>query len=104
MSNTQPLKLDQDGFLVDPTRWNPSWALNTARENGVHQLSSHHWRILYSLRDYYFKYGAVPMLRHVCHINHMERQCVVHLFHVPGKTVCQIAGLPDPGEETKTYL
>lgn len=98
------LKFDEDGFLSDPNQWSESLARFIAACDGVGELTPEQWSIIRSMRDEYFKYRAPPVPRFVCHINHMQKNCVGTLFDNNRREAWRIAGLPNPGEEAKAYL
>ena len=98
------LKFDEDGFLSDPNQWSESIARLIAARDGVGELTQEQWSIIRSMRVEYFKYGAPPVPRFVCHINHMQKNCMGMLFDNNRREAWRIAGLPNPGEEAKAYL
>ena len=96
-------KFDADGFLLDMREWNPGLASALAEKDGLEQLTQSHWNIIYYLREHYHKYQALPVMRHVCRVYGMPSHCVDELFH-DCKEAWRISGLPNPGEEAKTYM
>ena len=94
---------DDDGFLVDLSQWNRGLAKDLALQDGIPELSSNHWKIIYYLREHYYKNHSLPVMRHVCHVHDLPAHCVDELFH-NCKEAWRIAGLPNPGEEAKTYM
>jgi tRNA 2-thiouridine synthesizing protein E len=98
------IEFDSDGFFTDPQQWNPRVADWLAVHDGMDHLTIDQWTIISSLRDYYFKFGHAPTGRHVCQMNHMDKHCMDACFHEHYKEAWRLAGLPDPGEETKTYM
>ncbi len=94
---------DEDGFLVDGGAWNPDLAREIAAEEGVGGLGYEHWRILHFIRGYHAEFGAVPMLRRVCRREGIDRRRLKHLFR-SCRSAWRIAGLPNPGEEAKSYM
>lgn len=56
------LNLDQDGHLLDYTLWNESVAQQLAQNLDI-QLTEWHLRVLYSLRQFYQKFGYSPSTR-----------------------------------------
>lgn len=84
-------------------RWNESLARELAAEYGLGTLSPSHWRIIHTLREHFLQYGAMPPMRTACDINRLDPHCVGRLFHSP-EEAWRIAGLPDPGEEARSYL
>ena len=98
------LEFDEDGFLSDPSQWSESVARFIAASDGIGELTQEQWSIIWSMRDTYFKYEAPPVPHFVCHINHMQKNCVSVLFDNNRREAWRIAGLPNPGEEAKAYL
>lgn len=95
---------DEDGFLLNPEDWNRDIGSAIAMEDGFPQLSDAQWAIIDSLRQYYFRHHAVPAFAHICHTHHMGNHCVEELFDNSPRKAWRIAGLPNPGEEAKTYM
>lgn len=95
--------LDEDGLLCDPSDWTESIAIELAHQSGILKLSEEHWKVIYALRHYYDKYGVAPAMVSVCHSLNKDRNWVHNLF-----STCLnawiVSGLPNPGEEAKTYL
>ena len=102
-TRAQPLAFDEDGFLADPHTWNREVASWIAREDGIAELTGAHWRIIFYLREYHTKFGCVPLMRLVCRANEIRREDIKTLFG-SCRQVWRISGLPDPGEEAKTYM
>ena len=98
------IEFDGDGFLIDPEQWSPRVADWLAVHDGLDHLTIEQWSIITTQREYYFKFGQVPMGRHICHINHMDKHCMDMIFDDHYKEAWRLAGLPNPGEETKTYM
>ena len=95
---------NSEGFLRDPLAWNTEIAASIAHADGLPLLSDAHWAIIMALREHYLAFGAAPpAFSHICLVNHMSKHCVEHLFHSQ-REAWRIAGLPDPGEEAKTYM
>lgn len=82
--------------------WSEKFAEELARELGVGRLTESHWKIIRTLRDHFVQYGALPPMRFACDISRMDPHCVNRLFHSP-QEAWRIAGLPDPGEEARSY-
>lgn len=96
-------KFDADGFLLDTQKWDPELANDIAEKDGLEYLTQAHWNIIYYLREHYYKYHNLPVMRHVCRLYGMPSHCVDELFH-GCKEAWRISGLPNPGEEAKTYM
>ncbi|UCE89320.1 MAG: TusE/DsrC/DsvC family sulfur relay protein [Pseudomonadota bacterium] len=95
---------DEDGFLTDPANWDETTAQWIATHDGVGELTESQWAVIRSLRAHYLRFGALPLFRRICHIQHMDPHCVDSLFNHDGKEAWRIAGLPNPGEEGKAYM
>ncbi len=101
--NGAPAQFDEDGFLIDPAQWDNELAQQIAREDGIGELSEAHWVIIRQLRDHYLNSGALLPASHACHVNQQDLDCVDGLFHNQ-REAWRIAGLPNPGEEAKSYM
>ena len=95
---------DSGGFLKNPNVWSEQLASEIARTDGLTELTQSHWNVIHWLRDHFDRFGAAPpAFRHICHVNHLGPHGVEALFHT-AREVWRIAGLPDPGEEARTYM
>jgi tRNA 2-thiouridine synthesizing protein E len=97
------LHLDEDGFLLDPDLWTRETARLLADLEGVGPLGQEHWGILSYLREHYLVHGTIPPMRQVCRASHLEPGAVRGLFG-GCRAAWRIAGLPNPGEEAKSYM
>jgi len=94
---------DEDGLLIDPEQWDEEIARIIASQLGIDWLSKEHWLVIDALRKYFKKFGVAPAMNHICQQFGKERQWVHNLFGTCLNAWC-IAGLPNPGEEAKSYL
>ena len=97
------IELDEDGLLKDPNAWDEHVAEEIARRNGIDALGPDHWKVIRSLREYHAKYGVAPSMYQVCRAHGQDRFWVHDLFHTC-LNAWRVAGLPNPGEEAKSYL
>jgi tRNA 2-thiouridine synthesizing protein E len=95
--------LDEHGLLVDPGQWSAAVAQALADYHGIGLLGEEHWQVIRALREHYARFGAAPAMIQVCRAQGHDRNWVHDLFHTCLNAWC-VAGLPDPGEEAKTYL
>jgi TusE/DsrC/DsvC family sulfur relay protein len=100
---TGNIQYDEEGFLVDPNQWNRDVAQGLARRKGIDPLTEQHWRVIETLRDFYFENGAPPNVRYACDANEYDRHCMDTLFNHHPIEAWRIAGLPNPGEEAISY-
>ena len=98
-----PAWFDGDGFLSEPENWTPSLAEDLARQAGISELTVKHWEIIRYVRERHFSLGALPVMRLVCRAVGLDPNKAHHLFSSCKSLWC-IAGLPNPGEEAKSYM
>ncbi len=94
---------DEDGLLCNPAHWNEALAQTIADRLGIGQLADAHWKVIRTLRQHYARFGAAPAMIQVCRLHHQGPHWVHDLFHTC-LNAWRVAGLPNPGEEAKTYL
>jgi dissimilatory sulfite reductase related protein len=93
----QPVEVDEDGFIVDPERWNEQIVQAFAKLEEVGQLTENHWKVIQYLRDYWKKFGTAPMIRKLCKETGFTLQEIYQMFPSgPAKGACKLAGLPKP--------
>jgi tRNA 2-thiouridine synthesizing protein E len=97
------VEFDEDGLLVNPEQWNETVATEIALREGIDKLTIEHWEAIHSLRDHYARYGVAPAMSHICRSHGKDRHWIHDLFHTC-LGAWRVAGLPNPGEEAKTYL
>jgi len=97
------LEFDGDGFLLDSDKWNRAVAQQIAGEDGIGELTEAHWAVIQQLREHYFAHGALVPTSHACRVTHLAEGCVTNLFRRM-REAWRIAGLPNPGEEAKSYM
>jgi len=59
--------------------------------------------VIHALREHYARFGVAPAMSQVCRRQHREPNWVHNLFHTC-LNAWRVAGLPNPGEEAKSYL
>jgi len=73
--------VDLRGFLVDPTTWDEQFVVYKAHEMKLpDRLTERHWEIIYFLRHWYAKSGAIPTVYDVCEANHLDLEDLERLF------------------------
>ncbi len=100
----EELEIDADGFLIDWPGWNAGIGEALARREGIEMLTAEHWCVIGFLRSHYSEHRTLPVMRLACEHFGMEPHCVDRLFGADHRKVWRIAGLPNPGEEAKTYM
>ena len=94
---------DANGFLADPSLWDRDLALRIAAQIGLGELSESHWAVVDYLRENYLVDARLPWEGNICHELDLVEHCVHRLFGGPIEA-WKVAGLPDPGEEARTYM
>lgn len=100
---TAARNFDEDGYLVDVELWDEELAQAIALQEGLGDLEENHWKVVHHLRERYLALGGMPSMRRVCRATGIPKVTIYDLFG-SCLTIWRIAGLPNPGEEVKTYL
>jgi TusE/DsrC/DsvC family sulfur relay protein len=98
-----PELFDEDGLIRDFKSWSEALAEALAHEAGIGPLTESHWKVIRAMREHYVKFGAAPAMRGICRDAGVERQQINQLFGYC-LVAWRVAGLPNPGEEAKSYL
>ena len=98
-----PFAFDDDGFLLDPRQWSQEVSQAIADLDGIGPLGPDHWAVIFYLRDHYLNCASLPPLAHLCRTLHLDRHAVHTLFD-GCREAWRVAGLPNPGEEAKSYM
>jgi tRNA 2-thiouridine synthesizing protein E len=99
--DTQAPDTDDEGYLIDPQRWNEDIARQFAAQENI-SLTEDHWDAIRFMRDYYAEHQIAPDVRHV--IKHLakrlgpeSRNAIFELFpYGYVKQACRIAGMKRP--------
>jgi dissimilatory sulfite reductase related protein len=96
--NGEQLELSEEGFLVDPQKWNETVALALAKaEEGLEGLTEEHWSVIKVIREHYLQTNMAPMVRAICKATGLPLRRIYELFPSgPAKGACKLAGLPKP--------
>jgi tRNA 2-thiouridine synthesizing protein E len=94
----QPVALNEEGFLVDPSVWNEDLARVLAKaEEGLDDLNDQHWAVIRFIRGHFLETQGAPMVRAVCKGSGVPLRQIYDLFPSgPAKGACKLAGLPKP--------
>lgn len=96
-------EFDEYGLLVNPDDWSENTAILIANLNGIEKLTADHWKIIHALREHYSKFGVAPTMHNICYSYGHKSNWAHNLFNTC-LNAWRVAGLPDPGEEAKSYL
>jgi tRNA 2-thiouridine synthesizing protein E len=98
-----PERFDADGFLAEAESWAPSVSEDIARLEGIAELTAKHWEVIHLVRDRYHATGALPVMRLICRAAGLDRD-IAHSLFSSCRSLWRIAGLPNPGEEARSYM
>jgi tRNA 2-thiouridine synthesizing protein E len=97
MSVLETLKVNEEGFLIDPADWSKEVAIEIAKQEGIDELTSEHWKIIDFCRERATDSGAAPTLRQITNGAGVSTKELFVLFPKgPAKKVAKIAGLGKP--------
>ncbi len=94
---------DPDGFTTNPQSWTDDFSRQAAHSDGIDSLSASQWEVLHAIHGIYDRTGAWPCLHHLCHRLHTDRSHLEAMFGNV-REAYRLAGVPNPGEEARTYL
>jgi len=94
---------DEDGFVRDFASWSEPLAQAFADDAGIGPLTDEHFAVIQAIRDHYAKLGVAPVVHRICHDAGIELHRIDELFS-SCVVAWRVSGLPNPGEEAKSYL
>ena len=93
---SKKIQVDEEGYLINIDDWDETVACALAEREGISKqcpLKEEQIEILRFIRDYYKKFGSVPVVRAVCTKVHQPGRCEYIQFPDP-ITACRLAGIP----------
>jgi TusE/DsrC/DsvC family sulfur relay protein len=97
------INIDDDGYLADFDSWDDKIACALAEHEGIQELTQDKLDVLKFIRQYYKRWGSLPVFGAVCLNVNQPKECVDREFMDPVQA-WKIAGIPNPGKEVETYL
>jgi len=89
------LRIDKDGFILEPEKWNETIAKYIARIDNIETMTKDHWKVVLYIRDFYLRFGVAPPLKLICKHTRMDLKRINALFPSGiAEGACKIAGLP----------
>ena len=89
--------LNDEGFLVDPTKWTRDVAVEMATAAGISPITERHWQVIDFMRKEYFEKGTGPTVRVLGKTSGVSVKDLYLLFPKgPAKMAARIAGIPKP--------
>ena len=93
----KPVKVNEEGFLTDPSEWTREIAMAIAREEGIPQLTEAHWKVIEFCRQSAKDSGKAPTLRTITTGAGIPTKELFGLFPKgPATKVAHISGLGKP--------
>jgi tRNA 2-thiouridine synthesizing protein E len=90
--------LDTDGFVVDTNSWSEDLARKMALDEFKIQLTETHWVCIWIVRNYYQKWGSMPMVKTVREGGKLSVEEFDELFRRGTSSargvLCKVSGLP----------
>tara|TARA_R110002050_G_scaffold183539_1_gene316976 strand:+ start:2080 stop:2412 length:333 start_codon:yes stop_codon:yes gene_type:complete len=101
--NGNEVATDQQGYLLDYTRWQEALANEMALQDNV-ELTDAHWEVIHFVRQFYLTYNTSPAIRALTKAMKAEfgeeKASSRYLFRLfpdgPAKQATKYAGLPKP--------
>jgi len=92
-----PVKVNDEGFMTDPSQWTREIAAAIARQEGLPELTEAHWKIIEFCRQSATESGKAPTLRTITTGTGISTKEMFTLFPKgPAKKVAHISGLGKP--------
>ena len=95
---------DPDGYVLDPDLWDWELADTLAKEFEVGPLTALQRRVIEAVRRHWLSARNLPVARIICGELDLGDHCLTDLFGHDLRRLWIIAGLPNPGEEAKSYM
>jgi len=91
------VELNDEGFLVDPSQWNESMAVQLAKREGIDEMNESQWKVVRFMRAEYLAKGTGPTVRVLGKTSGVSIKELYELFPKgPAKLAAKIAGIPKP--------
>ena len=91
------VETNDEGFLLDGSKWTREVGEAIAREAGVWPLTEKHWDVIRFCREDAAREGQPPGMRRIAKNSGVDMKALYQLFPKgPGKLAARIAGLPKP--------
>jgi len=91
------IRIDRDGFIQEPEKWDRNVAEDIARTEGAYPMTEDHWKLVDYIRECYQQLGVAPPIKMVIKRTGYDLKTINKLFPSgPAKGACKVAGLPKP--------
>ncbi len=89
-------ELDDDGFLVDPQKWDVIVAKELARKQNI-EMTGNHWMLITAIRRHFERNGVVPTYHDILNRTGLKKEELFKMFpsgRLRGAFI--LAGVPKP--------
>ena len=94
---TATVDVDADGFMTDFSQWTREVAAAIAKEEGIAELTSAHWKVIEFMQKDFKENGQVPSIRKLNKSGVIGTKELYALFPGgPAKKAAKIAGMKKP--------
>ena len=91
------VQVNDEGFMLNPGEWTREIAVESAKEEGIAELTANHWKVIDFCRQSAGDGGKSPTLRTITNGTGLTTKDLFALFPKgPAKKVAHIAGLGKP--------
>ena len=91
------VEVNEEGFMTNPAEWDKDIAVEFAKEEGIADLTSAHWKVIDFCRQSATASGKAPTLRTITNGAGVPTKELFTLFPKgPAKKVAKISGLGKP--------
>jgi TusE/DsrC/DsvC family sulfur relay protein len=90
--------VDREGFVKEPGLWSEALAVSMAEQQFGIEITEFHLRALKFIRDYFLKWGTMPMVRTIREQLKLSNEQLDDMFSAGTKSsrgiMCRLSGLP----------
>ncbi len=91
------VQMNDEGFMTNPSEWTREIAAEVAKEEGLPDLNTSHWKVIEFCRSDATSSGKSPTLRRITTATGLSTKEMFALFPKgPAKKVAKISGLGKP--------
>ena len=91
------VELNEEGFLLDPSKWNEAMAVELAKREGIQGMNDQQWKVVRFMRAEYEAKGTGPTVRVLGKTSGVTIKELYLLFPKgPAKLAAKLAGIPKP--------
>ena len=89
------LEIDDQGYLVDASKWTEDIARAYAAKEGIGELTENHWKVINYLRGYFQANGMCPQIRRLTKDTGFSLKQIYDMFpEGPANSACKWSGMP----------